>query len=204
MKREQAKIELHKPQMSELLFFLLSGAIVSVPLTLFVEQYFASPLLVGLSSFDITLITVAIFAPFIEEFSKAFPLFYRHGETQRSIIKLAVFVGLGFGIVEFITYVGTFGPQIIVDRIPGLLFHPASTAITAYGIATNKPFPYYMIAVSLHFANNFLAILAPVIIPSSVIVMAITVYAAWKFYERTKEKFIKTEHVICMSNEENS
>lgn len=202
MKMEQAKIELHKPSTTELLFFLLSGAIVSVPLTLFVEQNFASPLLVGLSSFDITLITVAVFAPFIEEFSKVFPLFYRHGETQRSIIKLAIFVGLGFGIVEFITYVGTFGPQIIMNRIPGLFFHPASTAITAYGIATNRAFPYYMIAVSLHFANNFLAVLSPVIIPSSVIIMAITVYASWKFYDKTKEKFIESDHVVCVSSEE--
>ena len=148
MEKNHVTIHIHRPSTNEKAFFLLSRAIVSVPLTLFVEQ-FANPFLGGLSTFDITLITVALFAPFVEEFSKVFPLFYRHGETQRSIFNLALFVGLGFGIVEFITYVATYGPAIIPDRIPGLFFHPASTSITAYGIATKRPAPYYLAAVSL-------------------------------------------------------
>jgi RsiW-degrading membrane proteinase PrsW (M82 family) len=74
-------IRLHRPSLNELLFFVLSGAIVSVPLTLFVES-FADPLLVGFSAFDITVITVILFAPLVEEFAK-FSAFYRHGETQR-------------------------------------------------------------------------------------------------------------------------
>ncbi len=97
MKKNEVVIELHKPKATELLFFLLSGTIMSVPLTLFIDQY-ASILLIGLSDFYVVLISVAVFAPLIEEFSKAFPLFYRHGETQKSIFSLAVCVGLGFGI----------------------------------------------------------------------------------------------------------
>jgi RsiW-degrading membrane proteinase PrsW (M82 family) len=189
MSKDSVTIKLHRPSVNELLFFLVSGAIVSVPLTLFIEQ-FANPFLTGLSALDITVITVALFAPFIEEFSKAFPLFYRHGETQRSIFNLALFVGLGFGIVEFLTYVVTIGPQAIPDRIPGLFFHPASTSITAYGIATKKPVPYYLVAVSLHFANNFLAIIGPPLIPTSVIVLAVTLFASWRLHDRTKETFI--------------
>ena len=74
MKKSEMTIQLHKPSIRELLFFLLSGAIVSVPLTLFIEQNFATPLLTGFSTFDITIISVAIFAPFVEEFAKVFPL----------------------------------------------------------------------------------------------------------------------------------
>lgn len=162
---------------------------MSVPLTLFIEQ-FANPLLVGLSTVNITIITVALFAPFVEEFSKIFPLFYRHGETQRSIFNLALLVGLGFGIVEFLTYVATIGPQVIPDRIPGLFFHPASTSISAYGIATKRPVPFFLAAVSLHFANNFLALLSPPLFPTSVAILAVALFASWQLHEKTKDKFV--------------
>ncbi len=190
MEKNHVKIPLHRPSGNEKMFFLLSGAIVSVPLTLFVDQ-FLNPLLTGLSPFDITFITIALFAPFVEEFSKIFPLFYRHGETQRSIFTLALFVGLGFGIVEFITYVATYGPLIIPSRIPGLFFHPASASISAYGVATKRPLPFYLAAVSLHFANNFLAVLAPPTVPSTFIVLVITLFASWQLYNKTQEKFVE-------------
>ncbi len=187
MKRNDAVIILHKPSINELLFFLVCGAVLSVPFTLFIEQY-ASPLLTGLSPITATLLSVVILAPLIEEFSKVFPLFYRHGETQRSIFTLALFVGLGFGIVEFLTYVFALGVNPI-NRIPGLLFHPASTSITAYGIATKKPLPFYLVAVALHFANNMLAVFTPAL-PTSVVVVAIAVLLSWQLRNRTKEKFI--------------
>ncbi len=189
MSNDSVTIKLHRPGVNELLFFFVSGAIVSVPLTLFIEQYAGLPL-TGLSTFDVTIITIVLFAPFVEEFSKAFPLFYRHGETERSIFNLGLFVGLGFGIVEFFTYVLTLGPSIIPARIPGLFFHPASTSITAYGIATKRPLPFYLAAVALHFSNNFFAILAPPIVPASIIVLAITLFGSWRLHDRTKEKLI--------------
>ena len=170
------------------MFFLLCGAILSVPLTLFIEQYFANPLLVGLSPFTASLISVAVFAPFIEEFSKVFPLFYRHGETQRSIFNLALFVGLGFGIFEFATYVFALGVDPIA-RLPGLIFHPASTSITAYGIATKNTLPFYLLAVGLHFSNNIFVTLSPWF-PTSVLVVAATVFISWRLHDKTKEKFI--------------
>jgi RsiW-degrading membrane proteinase PrsW (M82 family) len=190
---KQVTIPIHRPSYRELLFFLLSGAIVSVPLTLFVEGNLTNPLLTGLSAVDITFITVVVFAPFIEEFAKVFPLFYRHGETQRSIFNLALCVGLGFGIVEFITYVLVLGPQVIPQRIPGLFFHPASTSIAAYGIATRKPLPYYLAAVSLHFLNNFFAVLAPVAFPVSAIVLVIALSSSWYLHGKTTETFINPD-----------
>jgi RsiW-degrading membrane proteinase PrsW (M82 family) len=189
-------IRLHRPSLNELLFFVLSGAIVSVPLTLFVES-FADPLLVGFSAFDVTVITVILFAPLVEEFAKVFPLFYRHGETQRSIFNLAICVGLGFGIVEFLTYVGTYGTEVLPARIPGLLFHPASASITAYGIATKRPLPYYLVAVSLHFANNIFAIVGSTIVPSTAIVFGITLYTSWYLRGKTTEKFIETDYATA-------
>lgn len=193
MQCEEIRIQLHKPSVNERLFFLLSGAILSVPLTLFISQYGTS-LLSGLSTFYASVISIAVFAPLIEEFSKVYPLFYRHGETQRSIFGLALFVGLGFGIVEFITYIFALGVSPI-QRIPGLFFHPASTAITAYGIATKRPAAYFLVAVALHFANNFFAILNVSSVPSALIVIA-TVYLAYRLYGKTKAKFIDQPELI--------
>lgn len=182
---KEVVIHLHKPDASEMLFFFACGIIISVPLTLFIYRY-ADSLLIGLAPSTVALVSRAFFAPFIEEFSKAYPLFYRHGETQRSIFDLAVLVGLGFGIVELLTYVSVLGTPIIY-RLPGLFFHPASTAVTAYGVATKRPLPFYLIAVFLHFANNYLALTSPFPLLSSAFVVAVTVFTSWQLRTRTKK-----------------
>jgi RsiW-degrading membrane proteinase PrsW (M82 family) len=188
MKQDEVVIRLHKPDTIELLFFFMCGVITSVPLTLFIAQY-ANSLLVGLNPFSATLISTAVFSPFIEEFSKAFPLFYRHGETERSIVDLALFVGLGFGLIEMLTYVFVLGASPIV-RLPGLFFHPASTSVTAYGIATKRPLPFYALAVAFHFFNNFLALTSPFPVSLSVAIVALTVFTAWQLRSKTKEKIV--------------
>lgn len=190
MKKGEVVIHLHKPDASEMLFFFACGVIISVPLTLFIYQYTDS-LMIGLDPFTIALVSRAFFAPLIEEFSKAYPLFYRHGETERSIFDLAVLVGLGFGIVELLTYVSVIGTPIIY-RLPGLFFHPASTSIIAYGIATKRPLPFYLIAVFLHFSNNYFALTltSPFPLLSSIFVVAITVFTSWQLRTRTKEKIV--------------
>jgi RsiW-degrading membrane proteinase PrsW (M82 family) len=191
MSQGECVIELHKPDADEKLFFFLCGVITSVPLTLFIAQ-FANSFLAGLEVFAATLISTAVFAPFIEEFAKAFPLFYRHGETERSIFDLALFVGLGFGVVELLTYAFLLGVNPLL-RLPGLFFHPASTSIVAYGIATKRPLPFYLAAVTLHFTNNFLAVISiidPVAGYFSGIIVIITVFTSWRLHSRTREKFI--------------
>jgi RsiW-degrading membrane proteinase PrsW (M82 family) len=100
-----------------------------------------------------------------------------------------LFVGLGFGVVELLTYVLLLGANPIV-RLPGLFFHPASTGITAYGIATKRPLPFYLVAVILHFSNNFLAVISPFDIQLSSIIVAITVFTSWRLHSKTREKFI--------------
>jgi hypothetical protein len=190
MEQDKVVIQLHKPDADEMLFFLLCGAITSVPLTLFIAQG-ASSLLVGFDTLSAAFISTTVFSPLIEEFSKAFPLFYRHGETERSIVNLALFVGLGFGLVELLTYVFVLNASII-DRLPGLFFHPASTSITAYGIATKRPLPFYAIAVAFHLLNNFLVLTLTTPFPAfgSIIIVAITVFTSWQLHSKTKEKIV--------------
>jgi RsiW-degrading membrane proteinase PrsW (M82 family) len=188
MSKDKVTIHLHKPDASEMMFFFLCGVVMSIPLTLFIYQY-TDALLVGLAPSTIALISQVFFAPFIEEFSKAYPLFYRHGETQRSIFDLALLVGLGFGVVEMITYVSVVGTPLIY-RIPGLFFHPASTSITAYGLAVKRPLPYYLIAVFFHFANNYFALIGPFPLLASFFVVSLTVVTAFQLRYRTKEKIV--------------
>lgn len=142
----------HRSLFREGFFFFLSGLLTSVPLTLFIGQ-FGYYFLAGLPAFYATLIPVVLVAPFLEEFAKAFPLFYRHGETPRSLFTFGLLVGLGFGIFEFLTYVLLLDVPIFV-RLPGILFHAASTSIIVYGIATGRTVRFYLAAVSLHFLNN--------------------------------------------------
>ena len=71
----------HKPGLSEMLFFLVSGVIASVPIALFFEPS-TSFLSSFFSSSQAEVLSIAVLAPFIEEFAKAYPLFYRHGESQ--------------------------------------------------------------------------------------------------------------------------
>jgi RsiW-degrading membrane proteinase PrsW (M82 family) len=100
-----------------------------------------------------TICSIAIFTPFIEEFAKAYALFYRHGETGRSIFSLGFLIGLGFGLTEFLLYVIVLEGSFLV-RLPGIFFHAASTSITAYGIAKKKYWIFYLVAVALHVSNN--------------------------------------------------
>jgi RsiW-degrading membrane proteinase PrsW (M82 family) len=144
----QCVIPLHKPSKKELIFFFASGILVSLPFAYFFETLYPS-------QFSVALLIIVL-APFIEELAKVFPLFYRHGETERSLVTLGLLTGLGFGVAEFVEYVFFVGVPPVV-RIPGIIFHASSATIVAYGIAKKKPLPFYLIAVTLHIANNFFA-----------------------------------------------
>ncbi|MBE0516016.1 MAG: PrsW family intramembrane metalloprotease [Methanophagales archaeon] len=187
---EHRVITLHKPDLREKLFFLLSGIIISVPLTLYIGSFTNYLCEVSaISIFYATICTTAIFTPLIEEFAKAYPLFYRHGETERSIFTLGFLVGLGFGLSEFVVYILALGAPIPI-RLPGLFFHAASTSITAYGIATHRPVQFYLIAVILHFSNNFSALFGPVWFVGGVGAVAIAYFLSWYLYRKTSERFV--------------
>lgn len=190
-------IPIHRPAFKEKLFFFISGIVTSIPLTLFFNQLADS--LIGSLSYEFALLfSIVIFTPFIEEFAKAFPLLYRHGETERSIFILGFLVGLGFGIFEFLTYVFVLGVPFYF-RLPAVAFHAATTSITAYGIATKQPLVFYLISVALHFSNNFLAFARFLIDPAALIgpwsigayaVAVATYLLSWHLYNKTREKIV--------------
>jgi RsiW-degrading membrane proteinase PrsW (M82 family) len=177
-------IPLHKPSLKEKLFFFSSGIIVSVPMASFFESLFVLPIAPSL----VSVLTIVVFAPLIEEFAKAYPLFYRHGETKKSIMTLGFLVGLGFGIIEFLEYVLIFHVPFIF-RLPGIFFHAASTSIVGYGIANKKPALFYLVAVVLHFSNNFAVEFIPYV-PLLLIIFVGTLASWWYLYQETPETMI--------------
>jgi RsiW-degrading membrane proteinase PrsW (M82 family) len=179
-------IPLHKPGLKERSFFLLSGMIVSIPITFFVN-IFSSHMCFLLPIFYSELCAVGFFAPFIEEFSKAYPLFYRHGETEKSIFILGLLVGLGFGLTEFFFYV--FGGTSVYIRLPGIFFHAASASITAYGIATNRAIQFYLLATFLHLSYNFSVTLGNLFwLIAAYVFLIITYFLSWHLYNKTSER----------------
>jgi len=180
-------IPFHRPSLKEKLFFLSSGIVVSIPIAFFFEPTagFLSNYFPGFAS---EVLAIAVFAPIIEEFAKAYPLFYRHGESQRSIMMLGFLVGLGFGITEFFEYVVILNVPILV-RLPGIFFHGATATTIGYGIATRRPAAFYLISVLLHFSINFLAIYG-VSGPPYAIVLTVTYVLPIILYKRASEEMI--------------
>jgi hypothetical protein len=156
VERSHVRIPLHRPSVGEMLFFFLSGVIVSVPFALVFENL-AIALPLSIPSPYNEVLAIAIIVPLVEEFGKGYPLFYRHGETKKSLMNLGFLVGLGFGLTELLEYVLILNVPIII-RVPFLFFHAFTTSILAYGVANKKPIAFYLLAVFLHFANNMIAI----------------------------------------------
>ena len=181
-------ITIHRPDLREKIFFFLSGMIISIPFTLYVGKL-TKQLCQIMPMFYATLCSTAIFTPFVEEFAKAYPLFYRHGETEKSIFTLGCIGGLGFGIAEFFIYILQLGAQINI-RLTLIFFHTASTSITAYGIAKKRPVWPYLIAVTLHLINNLSAIFNLLWLMSGYPILSVTLLLSWYLYQKTSEKFV--------------
>ncbi len=182
-KPPQCVIPIHKPTLRELIFFFATGILVSIPFAAFFESAFPSNALSAL-------LLVVVGAPFIEELSKVFPLFYRHGETERSIVTLGLLIGLGFGVAEFVEYVAFAGASPIA-RVPGVVFHASSATIAAYGVAKKKPIPYYLLAVFLHFANNFFSVVSDFFSYFiELLVLLTTFLLAWRYWHMAKPDMV--------------
>jgi RsiW-degrading membrane proteinase PrsW (M82 family) len=183
-------IPFHRPGLREKLFFLFSGMVVSIPFALFFETL-ADNLSSSLSISELAaaILSVAILAPLIEELGKAYPMFYRHGENDRSIFTLGFLVGLGFGITEFIEYVFIIGVPFYF-RLPGIFFHPASTSIVAYGISRKRFTEFYFVAAALHVSINLSMFFDPLRLMFLLIVAA-TLFTSWYLYQKTTERFIE-------------
>lgn len=188
---QKATISVHKPDIKEKIFFIGAGLLMSVPFTLFFSDL-SNELCVAMPLLFAQVCAIVIFAPFIEEVAKVFPLFYRHGETERSFLELGILVGVGFGLTEFALYVFTLGEPFF-SRIPGIIFHASSACITAYGIAKKKPLLFYLIAVFAHLVYNFLALFSDEVsflfIPALFVLLG-TFLLAWRLYHRTSETIV--------------
>jgi len=180
----------HRPGLREKLFFFASGIIVSIPMAVFYE---ASPSFLGnyfpkLQTIQAEILLTVILAPLVEEFAKAYPLFYRHGESQRSLFTLGFLVGLGFGVTEFFEYVVLLMVSPLV-RLPAIFFHAALTSIIAYGIATKRSALFYSIAFILHSSINLIAVFElPLLLYAATLATAFLL--CWSLYTRTSEKMI--------------
>jgi RsiW-degrading membrane proteinase PrsW (M82 family) len=186
---DQGKVTIpfHRPSLEEKLFFFFSGIIVSIPFATVFESL-ATVLSPSLTEPYAAILAVAIIAPLVEEFGKAYPLYYRHGETKKSIMNLGFLVGLGFGITELLEYVVILDVPVLA-RLPGVLFHAANTSTVAYGIANKKPIQFYLIAVAFHFLFNMAAMFDP----SQILIylsFLLTVYLFWYLYSKTPETLI--------------
>ena len=172
-------------------FFFVSGIIVGIPVNVYIHNS-AVGMIAGLSPYYFLLISELVLAPFIEEFSKVFGLIYRHGETEQTFFKLAVLSGFGFGIAEFLILTFTIGSSALIN-FSGIFFHPLTVAITAYGLATNQAFRYYLLAVFFHFLNNLFLILLPsniIALLTSVGIVIITYFVVRKLQSLTKNQFV--------------
>ena len=180
-------VHVHRPDWKEKLFFFASGLLVGIPFTVVFSQiidviYLAVPALLAQIG------SVGITTPFIEEFAKVFPLFYRHGENERSIMTLGVLAGLGFGLTAFALNVATLG-LAYVSLLPWIFFDAASAGITAFGIAKNKILPFFLLAVALHAANSFALYIGDAVFYAlGLVLVGMTMALSWYFYQRTSEK----------------
>ncbi len=185
----QIIIKPHTLGWRERIFFLISGIVVSIPITLFLSalgQSFYN----FLPIFYTQVISVVLLAPFIEEFSKAYPLFYRYSLSERSLFTLGLLVGLGFGITEFFIYVFVYGAPFYI-RLPGLFFHAASTSLVAFGIARNKAIQYYLLAVFLHLGANLSAVFDQAI--PVIVITFFTYFLSWLTYLKTTDRYLEPE-----------
>ncbi|MDD1775161.1 MAG: PrsW family intramembrane metalloprotease [Methanobacterium sp.] len=182
-------IKPHKLGWREKIFFLISGIVVSIPITIFLSAL-SRGLYDFLPLFYTQVISIVLFAPFIEEFSKAYPLFYRYSLSERSIVILGFLVGLGFGITEFLLYVFVYGAPFYV-RLPAVIFHAASTSLVAYGIARNKAVQYYLLAVFLHLGANLMAVIDQVI--PVIVITVFTYFLSWITYRKTTDRYLEPE-----------
>jgi len=202
---QEISFQLHIPSAGERMFFLLQGVLISTPSTIFFESvaltYLSAYLAPNLSS----LLIIVVLAPIIEEFTKAFPLLYRHAETERSIFTLGFLTGLGFGFPEFIFYVSSGAP--ITLRILGIFFHAASTSISAYGLAKRNFLPYFAISVFLHASNNLFAQNEQIWWLGGGASILACYLLSWRFYGNTRNQFFETSPeirspVVTVSNPE--
>ncbi len=180
--------EVHRPGVKEYLYYFVQGLIISVALTFFFENMARGLVTDFFSTQMAGFVLIVVLAPIIEEYFKVYPLFSRHAETARSQIRLGFFSGLGFGISEFFVYVFLVGAPVSV-RLPGLLFHAASTSIAASGFSKHQFLQFYAIAVILHAVNNFFAELGDIWFFGGLATVLLAYILAYREYSTAEDEY---------------
>lgn len=121
------------------------------------------------------IILVCVIAPFVEEFTKAVPVF--RAKRRRLVTELEngiVFgaaAGLGFAATENLLYEGTaylsdgmeaWAATVVLRSLSSALLHASASSVFGLGIARSALqrrswIPYYLGAVAMHGAFNFAA-----------------------------------------------
>ncbi len=187
---QTTSIPLHRPGKLEMVSYLIQGLIVSVAISVTLETVARNYVAILVPGDLGYVILVSVFAPLIEEFTKVFPLLFRHAETERSIVKLGLLAGLGFGIAEFAVYVWVLGAPVAI-RFPEMLFHASNAAIVAYGIAKHRFTGFYLLAVGLHFVNNFSTFFGDIWYFVGIPTFAFSYYLAWTCFSKSSDSFLK-------------
>jgi len=159
----------------EKLFFFLSGIVVGAPVAFLFE--------ITSHLWFTTFGVVTVVAPFVEEFAKANPLFFRYEKPAKSLLLFGFLAGLGFGLAESLVYVLSGVPFIV--RLPAIGFHAAGTTIVAYGVFKRATLKYYFVAVGLHILNNLFASLGLLWFVGGLGATLASYYLAWKYYQRS-------------------
>lgn len=152
----------------------LWGATIAIAVSIFIETLFEVPFSRAFP-WDATLGISILLAPLAEEFAKPLGVSYigkAIREPEDGLIYGAI-CGLGFAATENLLYewdaaaegnIATFVTTVAVRSVASMLLHASATAITGYGIALAKLekkafveiLPYYLVAVCMHGAYNFI------------------------------------------------
>jgi len=152
-----------------------------------------------------TLFMACIVAPVVEEAAKGMVVWKRRRKflEEEDGLVYGASAGLGFSATENMFYglaaylvAGTEGfvVIIIVRSISAVFLHASATALTGYGISQSQihatsVIPYYIGAVLLHSAYNFLASLSIVMGEEYGVVSLLMVIAlGWLSFRYTKQK----------------
>jgi len=150
-------IPLDGPDLKEKMFFFASEILGSVSLTLFIDQ-FADSFLASLPDFYATFFFSSYYRAFSGRVFQSFSALLSPWRNSQIRIHTRTSGWPRVWHIRLFTYVLVLGAPIL-SRLSGIVFHSASTSITAYGIATKRTTPFYLIAVGLHGSNNFFATL---------------------------------------------
>lgn len=172
-----------------------------------------------LSPITMNVILAVVLAPFIEEFTKLTGVFVVHRrltEPENGLVYGAA-VGLGFAFGENVLYytnsltsgVELFIITVIARTITSTLLHTSASAISGFGVSrsaclrtwygTPKSWvPYYLAAVAIHSAFNFLALLGTEIVPNassalSILALFLSIVLVWTTIRYIRRKIIQLD-----------